>query len=92
MGALSITNHALTRMAQRGIRSNDLDLILAVATEVDDGLLVRRKDVLLIERQVKALLKRLHRLEGKRLVVSDGHLVTAYHASAPQQSRLLKAH
>jgi len=92
MAAISITGHALTRMAQRGIRSDDLDFILAVGTEVDDGILVRRKDVLLIERQMKALLKRLRRIEGKRLVVADGHLITAYHASDDQQSRLLKSH
>ena len=92
MAAHTITTHALTRMAQRGIHSDDLDLILAIGTEVDDGVLVRRKDVARIEREVKDLLKRLRRVEGKRVVVADGYLVTAFHASAREQSRLLQSH
>ena len=92
MAAVTITSHAFTRMAQRGIHSDDLDLILAIGTEVDDGVLVRRKDVARIEREVKDLLKRLRRIEGKRVVVADGHLVTAFHASDREQSRLLQSH
>ncbi|MBX7497229.1 DUF4258 domain-containing protein [Qipengyuania sp. 6B39] len=90
MAALALTSHAITRMAQRGIHPDDLDLILAIGTEVGDGILVRKKDVALVERQLKAFLKRLRRIEGKRLVVAEGYLVTAYHARDRQQSRLLK--
>lgn len=92
MTALSISTHAFTRMAQRGIQPDDVDLILALGTEVDDGVLVRRKDVAVIEREMKALLKRLRRIEGKRLVVANGLLVTAFHATEREQSRLLKSH
>lgn len=92
MTALSISTHAFARMAQRGIQPDDVDLILALGTEVDDGVLVRRKDVAVIEREMKALLKRLRRIEGKRLVVANGHLVSAFHATEREQSRLLKSH
>lgn len=91
MATLSITSHAFSRMAQRGIHSDDLDLILALGTEVDDGVLVRRKDVAVVEREMKAILKCLRRIEGKRLVVANGHLVTAFHATDREQSRLLKS-
>ena len=37
-------------------------------------------------------IKRLRRIEGKRLVVANGHLVTAFHATDREQSRLLKSH
>jgi hypothetical protein len=90
MNTLVITNHAAVRMAQRGILPKDAELIALVGTEVEGGHLVRDKDYQEIERALKALLKRLRRLVGKRLVISSGRIVTAYHASKQQQRRLLR--
>jgi hypothetical protein len=84
MAALALTSHAITRMAQRGIHPDDLDLILAVGTEVGDGILVRKKDVALVEHQMKAFLKRLRRIQGKRLV-SEG-AIKADQDQGPEQS------
>jgi len=42
--SLRLTDHALRRMAQRNISASDLDWILAIGSEVEDGFLVRQKD------------------------------------------------
>lgn len=90
MSDLALTHHAVVRMAQRGILPIDVDLILAIGSEVEDGFLVRRKDVKIVERDVRDFLKRLKKVEGKRLVVTDGCLVTAFHASPREQHRLTR--
>ena len=90
MTELSFSNHAVVRMSQRNILPNDLDLILAIGSEVEDGYLVRTKDVQGIEKSLRALLKRLKKIQGKRLVVADGCIITAFHAADREQRRLLR--
>jgi hypothetical protein len=90
MNTLIVTGHAAMRMAQRSIQLKDAELIALVGTQVEDGYLVRAKDYQEIETDLKKLLARLRRIVGKRLVVADGHVVTAYHASRRYQRRLLR--
>jgi hypothetical protein len=90
MSALVLTGHAAVRMAQRSIKMNDIDLIALIGTEVDGGYLVLAKDCQRIERELKRFLDRIWRICGKRLVVADGRIVTAYHASRSHQRRLLR--
>ena len=85
-----LSDHAVERLAQRGIAISDVDLIMEIGSEVPDGYLVRAVDRRSIEQSVKRLLARVRRLEGKRLVVVDGCIVTGYHASARQERRLLR--
>jgi hypothetical protein len=92
MSDLHLTTHAVTRMAQRAILPSDLEIILAFGSEVEDGILVRDKDVECAERAIRSLLKRVQKVKGKRIVVSDGYLVTAYHATDREQSHLMKSH
>jgi hypothetical protein len=84
------TTHAAVRMSQRGIAEGDLELIQRIATEVEGGYLVRKKDYQAFERELKHLRDRARRLIGKRLVVQDGQLVTAYHAIRSKERRLLR--
>lgn len=91
MNDLSLTTHAVTRMAQRAILPSDLDIILAFGSEVEDGILVREKDIECAERALRNILKRLQKVRGKRLVMVDGSLVTAYHASDREQHRLMRS-
>lgn len=65
-------------------------MIALIGTEVEDGYLVREKDYQQVERTLKELLSRFRLLVGKRLVVADGTIVTAYHATQRQQRRLLR--
>ena len=77
-------------MAQRGLPLGDAELIPLVGTEVDDGYLVRSKDIQALEREIKNFLTRIRRLEGKRLVTVEGRVVTAYRATRRQERRLLR--
>jgi hypothetical protein len=90
MTALMPTQHGAVRMAQRGIPARDAELIALIGTEVGDGYLVRCKDVQAAEREIKHLLARIRRLEGKRLVTADGRIITAYQATRRQQRGLLR--
>jgi hypothetical protein len=85
-----LTRHALTRMGQRGIGNDDLDLILWVGTEVEGGYFLRAKDCQAFERKLKRLISRARRLQGKRVVVADNRIVTAYHARPKTERRLLR--
>lgn len=77
-------------MAQRGIKVQDPELMTLIGTEVDDGYLVLAKDCQRIEKEVKGFLDRVWRLEGKRLVIADGRILTVYHASRRYQRQLLR--
>ncbi len=90
MTDLHLSSHAIQRMAQRSITASDIDLIMSIGSELPDGYLVRAKDRQALEDVLKQLMKRVRRLEGKRLVVSDGCLVTAYHARNNEARRLLR--
>lgn len=90
MSELIVTRHAAMRMAQRSITLRDADVIAMIGTKVDDGYLLRGKDCQEAEHAIKKVLDRIWRLQGKRLVVADGRIVTAFHASRPQQRRLLR--
>lgn len=88
--SLHLTDHALHRMAQRNISSSDIELIMAIGSEVEGGFLVRKKDCQVVERLLKTALKRVQRLAGKRLVVTNDCVVTAYRASRSEERRLLR--
>jgi len=90
MSTLEITRHAQARMAQRGINESDIDLMMLLATEVDDGLVIRKRDCESAVRELKRLSLRIERLAGKRLVYVDGRLITAYCASPTKSKRLLR--
>jgi hypothetical protein len=76
-----VTAHAAARMQQRGIRIDDHELIMLIGTEVGEGYLVLTRDCQEAERQLKELLRRIWRVCGKQIIVSNGRIVTAYHAS-----------
>lgn len=90
MSDLDFTDHAVVRMAQRGLLLSDVELIMTVGSEVEDGVFVRRKDVQAFERAVRNIMRRLKKVEGKRLVVTNGCLVTPFHASLQEQHRLMR--
>jgi hypothetical protein len=87
---LVATRHAAIRMAQRSISLRDADLIAMLGSAVADGYLVREKDYQAVERRIKHLLVRVRRLRGKRLVVANGRIITAFHVTRRQQRRLLR--
>ena len=91
MTALGYTRHAETRMQQRGIRKNDIALILACATQIDDETwILRNRDV---SRQIesrKQEIRALERLANRKIVVREGRVITAYSSRRPDQKRTLR--
>ena len=79
MTAIDCTGHAEVRMRQRGVRDDDLALILSCATCVDgETLILRNRDV---QREVEARkreIRILERLKGQLLVIRKGRAVTTY--------------
>lgn len=90
MSATRLTHHATTRLAQRGFRDDDVDLIQLIGTGVEDGIIVRKRDCQVAEQEIKRLLDRIRRLNGKRLVISSGRVVTAYRAGKTTEQRLMR--
>jgi hypothetical protein len=86
-----LTAHAATRMAQRGIAGDDLELIAWIGTQVEGGYLVREKDFQALERELKQLRDHARRLVGKRLVVEGRRVLTAYHTKRGKERRLLRS-
>ena len=91
MTDLAVTKHARKRLAQRSMGQIDIDLILRIGTEVEGGLLVRRKDFEAFAVSMQATVEHARRLVGKRVVIADGHLVTAYHATRSDERKLLRS-
>jgi transposase-like protein len=85
-----MTKHAMERFAQRGLALSDVELILEIGSEVKDGYLVSAKDRQAAERLLKDLLNRIRRVEGRRIVVADGSIVTGYRADRREACRLLR--
>lgn len=90
MTLVTVTDRAVARLNQRGIRANDIDLALLLGTAVEGGIVVLQRDYQAFEREVKRLLQRARRLVGKRLVIDSGRLVTGYHAAPGKMRRLLR--
>jgi len=88
MSGLHITKHAESRMRQRSISKSDVDLIVLIGSRIGESYLIREKDYQSVEHALKRILHRVRRLRGKRLVVSDGRLVTAFHATKQQHRAL----
>ena len=91
MTGVSISRHAGQRMQQRGIRKEDLDLVLECGTPVDDDVtLLREKDVDDAIRQREREIDRLRRLCGAKIVRREGVVVTCYRATRKQVKRALR--
>ena len=84
MTALTITRHGETRMSQRGIREIDLDVLLAHGTEIGRGrIMLKKRDAAKVIQNLKKQIANIERLTDKVLVVTGGHLITAYHQESP---------
>ncbi len=89
-GHMQVAAHAVTRMAQRGINESDVRLIMSLGTEVEGGYLARDKDFARFEHLLKQLRNNVRRLVGKRIVMKNGALITAYHPTKPEEQRIMR--
>ena len=87
----TLTNHARTRMTQRGIRERDTDLILRIGTLIDaESVYVLDKDVDREVRLLKQQIDAVERLRGIRAVLAENTVLTVYRASPKTERRLLR--
>jgi hypothetical protein len=83
MSEAALTLHARQRVAQRGFRQGDLDLVMLLGHRTPDGYVLRDQDV-------QELIADLTRLRGVYVVAPDGvTVVSAYRASRRRVKRQL---
>lgn len=90
MKHFDISKHAFMRLAQRGLSVSDSEMIVKFGAEVDDGFILLAKNCSELETELRAALQQVRRLRGKRIVLKDGHLITAYHAAKSTTRKLLQ--
>ena len=85
------TQHARTRMQQRGIRKADIPIILTYGTQIDDEtyFMCNRDAVREIEIR-KREIQALSRLVNRKVVIRDGRVITAYPSNPADQKRTLR--
>ena len=91
MSALHLTRHAEARLRQRGMRADDLDLIVAHGTLVgDDTYVLRAEDAAREIEDCKDRIRHLERLRGRKVVVDGTAVLTCYRVH-PQGWKRLRA-
>lgn len=81
MHDVRFTQHAETRMRQRGFRNADVSLVLSVATPVaDDAFFLSDKDAAREIKRRRHEIQQLERLRGTKLVVEGENLITLHHS------------
>ena len=88
---LSYCDHASTRIRQRGFSESDVELIVTVGTQVEDGaVLLRKQDVDREIRDLKRQIQSLRRLRNAKAVVDGETVVTVYRAGKSSQRTTLR--
>jgi hypothetical protein len=81
MHNLRFTQHAETRMRQRGFRNADVSLVFSVATRVaDDAFFLSDKDAAREIERRRHEIQQLERLRGTKLIVDCENVITLYHS------------
>ena len=91
MSNLVYSNHARTRMQQRGFRERDVEFIVDFGTRVsEDAYILLGQDV---DREIEHLrgkIQTLSRLRGRKVVVAADTVVTGYHPRPAARKRDLR--
>ncbi len=88
---LTLTQHAQSRVRQRGMRESDIPVIVAAGTPVDDdSLFLLAQDVDREIRLRKQEINALERLRGCRVVIAGDKVLTVYRPSRRTEKRLLR--
>lgn len=85
------SRHGEARLNQRGIRQGDVELIGRCGTEVEDGVyLVCQQDAARQIARLKNEIGAIERIAGKKLVLREGRVVTAYPSGRRDTKRALR--
>ncbi len=91
MTDITYTQHARTRMQQRGIRKADIPIILEYGTQIDDETyFMRNRDAVHEIETRKREIQTLSRLVNRKVVIRDGRVITAYPSNPSDQKRTLR--
>ena len=86
-----LTRHAEMRMRQRGLRDDDLRLLLKAASQVSpDAYMLTERDAAREITRRKREIQSLERLKGCKVVVEDGIIITCYRAHRKNQKKTLR--
>jgi hypothetical protein len=91
MSIIDLSGHATVRLAQRALRTDDVELAMLIGTEVEGGYLVRQRDSDAIARILTQMAERVRRMAGVRIVNEGAEIITAYHTTHRKRQRLLRA-
>ena len=93
MNNYKITKHAMTRMSQRAVRNEDIELVFSFGTQIaHDAWLIKDTDAKREIAELKRKIQRIERLKNKKLkVVAEGDtVITCYPSSRADQRRTLR--
>jgi hypothetical protein len=85
-----ITNHAATRIRQRGFRETDAQVVLENGTPSDDGIVLTRRDIAERISEYRARISELERLCGAAIFLADGRVVSVYRPGRKKVRRMIR--
>ena len=85
-----LTEHAQTRIRQRGIKESDIDFILDKGSFNSKGYMLTAKDCDGIVQEAKRLIRQANRLKGKFIAADGETVITAFPASRKQQRSFIR--
>lgn len=88
---LSFSQHAQTRMRQRGLSERDVEIIVRCGSIVRRGLrLLRGQDIEHEMKQLKRRIQDLERLRNCAVVMEDDRVITCYYLHGEAGRKALK--
>ena len=84
-----ITQHALERLRQRGLKESDVEFIINNGTIRGTKAMLTNKDSEEIIRKAKKTISLTTRLAGKQITIDGDDVITVYHATPGQQRRFM---
>jgi hypothetical protein len=85
-----LTQHAKTRMPQRNLKKSDLDIVLTLGTEINDGVILTNNDASQAIRELKDEIKRVERLTNLFVVIENEALITAYRPRPSKMKKIMR--
>lgn len=86
---LYLTRHAEVRLRQRGLREDDVGVVLRHGTATQEAVVLTRKDVARAVAEHRREISRLERLCGTAVFTRDAAVLTVFRPTPDQLRRLL---
>ena len=91
MPEYELSQHAVTRMSQRGFRSDDVEAVFSCGTQIaPDAFVMRRADVKREVASLKRRIQQMERLENLKVVAEGDTVITCYRSGPVDQRRTFR--